>query len=67
MAKLRGFSKSPDFLRQTVPPHTLNHERKMNPWMQSWGLGGALEGPTTHKDRGEKPQGINERLRYVPW
>lgn len=39
----------------------------MNPWIQSWGLGGSLEGPTMHKDRGEKPQGINEGLRYVSW
>lgn len=38
----------------------------MNHWIQNWGLGRALEGPTTHKDRGDNPKGSNKRLRYVP-
>lgn len=58
---MRGFPKSTDFLRQAVSPHTPNHERKRNPWMQSWGLGGALEGPTMHKNRGEKPKGYQRK------
>jgi hypothetical protein len=63
---LRGFLKSTDLLKQAVPLTPLTYERKRNPWIQNWRLGGALEGPTMHKGRGDNPKGSNKRLRYVP-